>query len=544
VVAGLCVATLAVGDDDAAEDALEDAVVVIVDGADGEFDADPVIDPVLLVLGEKLALPEKLADGKLEADCEADRDGNALGETADAEGDELPSGDAVPTLGDAEAELGALAVAESLLTVLPLLEVVAVRVTSAFVAVITGDREIRGDAVLFGELLDELEASSVFDAPALSVAAALELAVPLVAADVVADTDVRALPVIDGLNTADADAGDDAVKVSDTIGETVSAALAEKLGVKEGDCVQLSDADGVCVRAFVTVILEVREDVNDTPADIVATEAVALGVRDETAVLAALPVMRDDSETAAVAVCGREADPLPESVLVAREERVSRGDAEFEFELAADAETLGHRETAAVVEGLPDIVVVRSALRVAAPVAALLRLPVDVAADVGLTTTLALAAVVSDTNAVCEVVDEARGEFERTAVADTVADDVELSVTSGDDETHALDVSDATEFVLSGVDDREYDGEAVPEFSVDADGEALVSAESDAELDGAGLNDGDRDDDGDAVDEGDTDVAALDVVERLCRDDGDTLVEGVPDVDVDALTVMEGVADG
>jgi hypothetical protein len=51
-VVGLCVAALADGDDDAAEDALEDAVVVIVDGADGELDADPVIEPVLLVLGE------------------------------------------------------------------------------------------------------------------------------------------------------------------------------------------------------------------------------------------------------------------------------------------------------------------------------------------------------------------------------------------------------------------------------------------------------------------------------------------------------------
>lgn len=181
----------------------------------------------------------------LEKDCEADTDGNTLGETIDAEGDELTFGDAVPTLGDAEAEVGALAEAESLMYALPLLEAVSVRVTSVFVTVIAGVEETRGDTVVFGELVDELEARSVLETPALSLAAALALAVPLVAADVVADHDVRALPVIDGLKTADTDAGKDAVKLGDATVETVFAALAEKLGVNVVDGVQLSDAVGV-----------------------------------------------------------------------------------------------------------------------------------------------------------------------------------------------------------------------------------------------------------------------------------------------------------
>lgn len=203
---------------------------------------------------------------------------------------------------------------------------------------------------------------------------------------------------------------------------------------------------------------------NDAPADTEATEAVVLGVRDEIAVLAALLDTRDVSETAAVTVCGREADPLPDIVLVARVERVSRGDTEFEFDPAAVAETLGLREKAAVVEGLPDIVDVRCALRVAAPVAALLRLPDGVKLDDELPNRVALAAVVSETPAVCDTVGEIREELDRTTVTDIVEDDFALSVTSGEDETHALGVSDAIERELSGVDDREYVDDTVPEF--------------------------------------------------------------------------------
>lgn len=47
---GLCVATLVVGDEEAAEDMLDDAVAVTVDGAVGEIEADPVIEIVLLAL--------------------------------------------------------------------------------------------------------------------------------------------------------------------------------------------------------------------------------------------------------------------------------------------------------------------------------------------------------------------------------------------------------------------------------------------------------------------------------------------------------------
>ena len=79
---------------------------------------------------------------------------------------------------------------------------------------------------------------------------------------------------------------------------------------------------------------------------------------------------------------------------------------------------------------------------------------------------------------------------------------------------------------------------------MDAVCETLLSADSEAEFVGALLNDDEREVDGDAVDEGDVETAALDVAERLCRDEGETLVEGVPDAVVDALTVEEAVTDG